>query len=111
MNSFEWPFNPLRDYVGPPLMCLLLLCGGWFGWRIVDRDHEPIPTTGFYRGSTKAVRVCAASFAAIAVAGLLRLLSEHLESDVLGWASISVIALSMGVFAGAHTRGSRRSAR
>jgi len=85
-------------------MCLLLLCGGWIGWRIVDRNHEPRPTTGFYRGTTQALRVSTAGLGLAFGGGALRWLSVYLDSDVLGWISVSGVALGIGVCWGAGIR-------
>jgi hypothetical protein len=94
------------DIAGPPVSFALFLTGIWIGWRMARlREGEvSIPTHGFGRGAAKPFRI-AAAFGATLAGVLLGFISEQVNSIVLGYVAVAIVAVSIGVGWGAGIRG------
>ena len=91
---------------------LLVAFGAFSGWRMSTKDGETeIPKTGFYRGTSKSIRVGVGAFAAAAGAFLLRLFADAIDSRGLAYVSVGLIAVLLGIGAGSILLGSISLAR
>ena len=95
------------DVLGPALSVAAFIVGMWAGGRLSRSGpgQASVPVAGLFRGTTKAPRVAAGGFGGMAVAFLLRLLAEYLNSMPLAYVSVGIVALSIGVVWGAALRG------
>lgn len=93
----------IADAVRQPLIYALLVLSSIAGWRMSKlKDGEvDIPKTGFYRGTSKPMRVAAGAVAGVASAVLLRLLADVTDSTVLAYVAVGVMIVNIGVAAGA----------
>jgi hypothetical protein len=75
----------------------------WAGARLskTKPGQVSVPVTGFFRGTTKTLRVAAGGLAGTAVAGLLTALADYLNSTPLAYLSVGICVLSIGVAWGA----------
>jgi hypothetical protein len=96
-----------EDVLGPPISFALYLIGAWIGWRMskLRQGEISVPTQGFGRGAAKPLRIFGGAFLA-ALAGVgLRVLGWYLDSRLLAYVSVAIIAPTIGVGHGAVMRG------
>ena len=95
------------ESVRQSILLTLLIIGGCVGWRMTKlKDGEvDFRKAGFYRGTSKPLRVAAGALAGLAVTVLLRLLADAIHSIIRAYVSVGIMVVIIGVAAGSVVRG------
>lgn len=97
------------DFLIQTLPMAALLLGLVAGWNL-SRSEPGMSsgrTDGFFRGTTKPLRVAAGAFGGASVGFSLRLLGEYLNMTPLVYLAVAIVGVSIGVGGGAIIRGPR----
>ena len=93
--------------LGPPVLFAVFLCGIRIGWRLsrLKTGDIDVPTQGFSRGASKALRVSAGAIGAALVGGPIGFLAQQVDSTFLAYVAVAIVATCIGIVWGAMMQG------